>query len=1389
MSNIYITEPATEGKVLLHTSFGDLDVELWPQQAPKACRNFVQLCLEGYYDQTIFHRIIAGFMVQGGDPTSTGNGGESIYDGAFIDEFHSRLRFNHRGLLAMANENKPNTNHSQFFFTLDACDFLDKKHTIFGKITGNTIFNLLSVRDLETDANDHPTNPPKFLSAEVLWNPFEDIVPRATKHKPSEVTVEEVQKKKKRERKATKDLKLLSFGDEEEAFQEEIDGGSKKSKKKKVKTMLSSHDLLDDRKLKSEVDSEVLQKITETNDETTGEGKKEEARANLKAAVAAASAGSKQAHSTTKAQDQVEPKSEGKHGTFATGTMEWDADKKRDREEYAKLRDELRKSRKAVPLLMGEEAKKQESDRAFQDMLTPLQQQRQKYLQRKKAKSRSSREQDTLSKLKKFQAALVDVNSKQPAKDTESDESSEDSKKSAAADKGYHGQVLEGDDDDDDTNEDKSWMTAKLKFKKHIDDQFRSGNEPSTDLKVVYFVRHGQGFHNEAIKNYGSEHWYKELVFSPIYKDADLTPLGIRDAQAKGPPSIKAELERAMPPIERVVVSPVSRAIQTAQNFFAKDQVPDAPFVCMEGCRERLGIDTCNNRRTLSELRTKFPDVDFSAIEDEEDVLWTPTRQETDEEIQTRAKAFLSELFSTVPERHVAVVTHFHFIQAGCTSADLVKMVSKRDPNQSERLPVELGERTIPPNNSSTITPTIASEYEILKGNTPVESLEADEKCRFLFEMFDVEHRGVLSKEGVRAFIEATFAANGVNFLGEFDYDTVVDKIFDRCRQHDKMTYGEFKIVFAAIVAEADDDKSKGALERLSVMAETQHQQEMATNFEKGGRWYRVKAFCRKYNAEIFWLTLYFMLMIGVFIAKASRFAFDPAVGNCPRIAKGFAEICLVNTMFVLLPMCRNFVTGLRTLPVVVNHLPVDQHVEFHKICGVVLLIASVGHTAAWLAIVIYVRTVSLSVWEESAYHHLAFVRDENLFLFALRVPIWTGVVMLLCAGIAAPLCMAKIRRGKFNLFWVSHMLFVPFLVLMAFHGFARWVAAPQAHYWVLPPIVIYLVEKRYRMAQVFGGKTTISQVQLSKEAVAIFMKKPKSFGRRQRFLPGMYVFINVPTISKFEWHPFTISSAPEDKFLSLHIQRAGDWTDTLYNRLAQLSKQHEVSRMEDQGNSAMSLYPTIYLDGPIGAPAQDYACYREVILIGAGIGVTPFASILRSIMHQWESFRCPHCKHIRFPPNFQLRKIYFYWVTREQESLTWFTNTMNQLSEMDSENRLEIHNFYSAVKSEAVIAPLQALQDFIHNTEGQDIISGLHTKQKTHFGRPDWKNELTRVARNHRRLEPLEELSGEREEIGVFFCGPKTLGNVIDEQCMLLNQAKVRQTPDVEFDFHSENF
>ncbi|EEC15938.1 cyclophilin type peptidyl-prolyl cis-trans isomerase, putative, partial [Ixodes scapularis] len=120
--------------VLLKTTVGDIDVELWSKETPKACRNFVQLCLDGYYNGTIFHRVVKGFIAQGGDPTGTGEGGESIYGAPFKDEFHTRLRFVRRGLVAMASGGADD-NGSQFFFTLGATPDLQNKHTVFGKVS------------------------------------------------------------------------------------------------------------------------------------------------------------------------------------------------------------------------------------------------------------------------------------------------------------------------------------------------------------------------------------------------------------------------------------------------------------------------------------------------------------------------------------------------------------------------------------------------------------------------------------------------------------------------------------------------------------------------------------------------------------------------------------------------------------------------------------------------------------------------------------------------------------------------------------------------------------------------------------------------------------------------------------------------------------------------------------------------------------------------------------------------------------------------------------------------------------------------------------------------------------------------------------------------------
>ncbi|KAI1364699.1 cyclophilin-like protein [Xylaria arbuscula] len=237
MSSIYNLEPQPTASLILRTTLGDLSVELFAKQTPLTCRNFLQLCIDGYYDNTIFHRLVPGFIIQGGDPTGTGNGGECIYDGGafsgdldpwpmdqrrgknagptgvnFKDEFHSRLKFNRRGLLGMANESKPDTNGSQFFFTLDKTEELNNKNTLFGRVVGDTIYNLARMADAEVaEGSERPLYPIKVIGTEILVNPFDGMKKRTRTAQPT-TSGGPVEKKA---RKPKNSKKLLSFDDEE----------------------------------------------------------------------------------------------------------------------------------------------------------------------------------------------------------------------------------------------------------------------------------------------------------------------------------------------------------------------------------------------------------------------------------------------------------------------------------------------------------------------------------------------------------------------------------------------------------------------------------------------------------------------------------------------------------------------------------------------------------------------------------------------------------------------------------------------------------------------------------------------------------------------------------------------------------------------------------------------------------------------------------------------------------------------------------------------------------------------------------------------------------------------------------------------------------------------
>jgi cyclophilin family peptidyl-prolyl cis-trans isomerase len=140
----------------IQTNMGLIEIELYEDKVPKTVGNFVGLAEKNYYDGIIFHRVIDGFMIQGGDPTGTGMGGESFYGSSFADEFHPDLRHTEAGILSMANAG-PNTNGSQFFITLAATPWLDGKHSVFGKvITGMDVVE--SIGKVEKGPQDRPVN-------------------------------------------------------------------------------------------------------------------------------------------------------------------------------------------------------------------------------------------------------------------------------------------------------------------------------------------------------------------------------------------------------------------------------------------------------------------------------------------------------------------------------------------------------------------------------------------------------------------------------------------------------------------------------------------------------------------------------------------------------------------------------------------------------------------------------------------------------------------------------------------------------------------------------------------------------------------------------------------------------------------------------------------------------------------------------------------------------------------------------------------------------------------------------------------------------------------------------------------------------------------------------
>ncbi|XP_067119523.1 RING-type E3 ubiquitin-protein ligase PPIL2 [Centruroides vittatus] len=196
-----------KGYLQLQTNFGPLNIQLHCDMVPKTCENFMKLCQKGYYDNTVFHRSIKNFMIQGGDPTGSGAGGESYWGKKFKDEFKPNLVHQGRGVVSMANTG-PNTNKSQFFITYRSCRHLDNKHSVFGQVVGG-LDTLTKLESISTDEKDKPVEEIKIIRTTVFVDPYEEVDKQLEEEKREEEKTRE--KEKEESTKELQDKPLIAY--------------------------------------------------------------------------------------------------------------------------------------------------------------------------------------------------------------------------------------------------------------------------------------------------------------------------------------------------------------------------------------------------------------------------------------------------------------------------------------------------------------------------------------------------------------------------------------------------------------------------------------------------------------------------------------------------------------------------------------------------------------------------------------------------------------------------------------------------------------------------------------------------------------------------------------------------------------------------------------------------------------------------------------------------------------------------------------------------------------------------------------------------------------------------------------------------------------------------
>ncbi|KAM0750569.1 NADPH oxidase [Meredithblackwellia eburnea MCA 4105] len=476
-------------------------------------------------------------------------------------------------------------------------------------------------------------------------------------------------------------------------------------------------------------------------------------------------------------------------------------------------------------------------------------------------------------------------------------------------------------------------------------------------------------------------------------------------------------------------------------------------------------------------------------------------------------------------------------------------------------------------------------------------------------------------------------------------------------------------------------------------------------------------------------------------------------------ISRG-AGLCLgVDGLLIILPMLRHIIRLLRQNSSILAFL--DDNIWFHRQVAFVMLFFTVVHTSAHYVNMFHIETRQLR--KEGAWHIL-FAEPGGL----------TGHVMLFIMFLMYTTAREKVRKQCFEAFWYTHHLAFFFLLGLYTHATGCFVRGGLpgeptkclgyfSWHWTIGGGILYFMERMWRE---FSGRreTKLVGVHLhpASNTMELRIEKP-SFS----FRAGQWMFINVPEVSKFQWHPFTISSAPGDPYVSCHIAIVGDFTEQLSHRLSCSipfeGKRAQLSTFTGStfGGTPFvdvtkiirnsSGLPKIRIDGPFGHAASDVFQFDAAVLIGAGTGVTPFASILKHILHFQRSY------HLS-----KLKRLDFVWQCKQPDRFEWFETLLRDLEEEQAKinpDFLKIHLFLTGGGG--------LEQDTDDDNDGASQVGSLAAStilSRLQSGHPNFRAIFARVQRALDEDNRLPARVQERpvSKVRVHFCGPGGLSKKI---------------------------